>query len=172
MSSRHSGATAVTVLVGLAALAAYYWFGWTPRARFKSEHLDLITVLSTGRSGGRLLTVGFNNRSQGEVQVLKSAALRGPFSVLLVSETTRSEVPRRSADPQGHVGQQALIPPRKKLSWSVRLAELFGKLEPGGYRLRVIYDTQTALERGEPWVEGLDIGRVESQVVRFTVADP
>ncbi len=171
MRSRYNSITALLVLVGLSALGAYYWFAWTPYARFKSEQLEVISALSTGRSGGSVLTVGFNNRSSGDIQIMKSSGLRGAFSVLLVNAQTRREVPRLPSSLNGPAGAQMMLRPRKQLRWNVGLSELYGELEPGDYVIRVTYDTEAARERGEEWAEGLGIGKSEGSPIRFTIED-
>jgi len=172
MRSRYSAVTAVVVLTVLCALGVWYWFGWTPYARFKSDQLEVLSALTTGRSGGWMLTVGLNNRSKGEIQVLKSPGVRGAFSVLLVDAGTSREVPRLPASLEGPVGTQMMLRSRKQLRWSLGLDELYGELPPGQYVIKVVYDTSAARERGEGWVEGLDIGRSEGPPIRFKVEEP
>ena len=162
----------IVLFLALGAYAIYVWFGHRYEVHFDPKNLHLMcTVTGLDRAGGELLTVGFNNRSQRNVVILESKDLGGPFAVVLADAATGKTVKRR---PPGEIGagRKMNVRPRSHHYWNVRLSKLYGKLPPGEYALQVIYDTAAAAERGEPWVEELDLGRTEAPPVRFKVKAP
>jgi hypothetical protein len=169
MKSRLSALIVVVLVLGLGVLACWMWFGHTYRVRFKPDDLQVLTVVTYGRDKSPRLTVGFNNRSKGNIEVLKSPGLCGPFEVQLVSVATEKCLDRLPKSLQGPVGTSTILSPRSELSWTVPFSQLYGELPPGRYVVKVIYDTEAGVERGEKWADSVDTGKAAGPPIRFEV---
>jgi hypothetical protein len=157
------------VLIALCAATCWYWFAWQPYPRFKAENLQIVSMVSTGRSGAPSLTVGFRNLGERSILTLRSPELRGPFRVELLDTRTGKEIPRLPKSLIGPAGKAFTVAKQGETRWSVSFEKLYGKVPPGKYRLKVYYDTRAARGRGEKWVEGIDIGKSESKPVVFEI---
>jgi len=171
MKNRLSAVVTVGILAILTGMAAWMWFGHAYHVSFKSEQLELFTVVRYDRAGQPTLAVGFKNRSPGVIEVLKSVQLRGPFTVHLVSAEETKELDRLPASLKGAPGVPMALHSRAELAWKVSLSDLYGELAPGNYVVNVEYDTAAAAKRGEKWVKGIDLGKTKSQPIPFEVKE-
>ncbi len=169
MKSRYSTLAGVVVLIALGATACWYWFGWEPYARFKAENLEIVPMVSVGRSGAPVLTVGLHNRGERGILIFRSPELRGPFRVELLEARTGKDIPRLPESLTGPAGKVFTVAKLSETRWSVSFDKLYGKVPPGKYILKVYYDTEAARQRGDEWVEGIDIGKSESRPVVFEI---
>ena len=173
LKSRFSALAVLLLLVGLGVFTFYMWFAPEYRIHLRPGDAALSAMVSVPRGGGGpslVLTVSHTGRYPRMVLV-ESQSLAEPFGVRLTPEGG-AELERLPADPKLPAGRVRNLQRGQAVTWRLPLERMYGKLPPGRYTLTVAYDTTDADERAEPWAAEVDLGRLESAPVNFTVAAP
>jgi hypothetical protein len=164
VKNRLSWLVVLTLVLGSGALVAYY--GWLHdwRGRFTPEQLSLEVQAS-----GAKIDVVLRNNSPSKMIVFEADLLASPFEVSLTPKAGGAPIKPAPGAAGERSGHSIVLDPGKPQPWRVDLGELFPRLPPGGYTLRVAYDPAAAAARGEVCAEDLTLGRVEAQPVEVRI---